>query len=384
MIQTTDLLKEVCQRFATHPFMTVDTEFIREKTYYPELCLIQIASPQEAWCVDALSRDLDLSPLFQLFQNPHVMKVFHAARQDIEIFYMLTHQIPTPLFDTQVAAMVCGYTDMVGYQQLVHDCLGIHLDKGQRYTDWSRRPLSSEQETYALHDVTYLRDVYLNLQNRLDNNGRRDWLIEEMAVLTDPKTYEVDNETAWRKIKAPLKKEKQLYVLSRLAAWREQMAKTKNKPRKHILKDEALLELAVAPVDTPADFDKLRHFPKGFGKSALAVELLHVLKAAQAVPVEQYPQNLTEKKQVLLPYQRSLWEVYRLLLDVSAAEIGVAPRIIASTDELSLLAQGNQHVPCLSGWRYHVFGQRALAFGMGKMALSYDPEKQRLIWSNIP
>lgn len=384
MIQTTEMLKEVCQRFATHPFMTVDTEFIREKTYYPELCLIQIASPEEAWCVDPLSPGLDLEPLFQLFLNPHVVKVFHAARQDIEIFYHLMHRVPTPLFDTQVGAMVCGYTDAVGYQQLVQDYLGIQLDKSQRYTDWSRRPLEPAQITYALHDVTYLRDVYLKMTEALAANNRRDWLTEEMAVLNNPATYDVDEETIWCKIKSPFKKEKQLYVLSRLAAWREKTAKAKNRPRRYILSDEALLELTAASVKTPADFEKLRSFSKGFSKSALADEVFHVLTEARSVPATAYPAGLTEKKKTLSPSQRSLAELYRLLLDLSAAEFSVAPRIIASTEELGDLARGAKELACLKGWRYQVFGQRALAFREGKLMLSYNPETKKPEWLARP
>ena len=246
MITTTKELTELCARFAKHPFVTVDTEFIREKTYYPQVCLIQLASPEEAVCVDPLSKDLDLKPLFDLFQNKQVIKVFHACRQDIEIFYHLSHQIPVPVFDTQVGAMVCGYGDNVSYQQLVNDFVGISLDKTMRVTDWSNRPLSEDQIQYALHDVTELRTVYTKMMERICAQNRLDWLTEEMADLVDPSTYEPDVDTLWKKVKVPLKKPLTLHIFAKLYAWRERAAQQKDRPKKHFMKDEALVELAIA------------------------------------------------------------------------------------------------------------------------------------------
>ncbi len=376
MITTTCELADVCRRFATEPFITLDTEFIREATYYPELCLIQMASPKEAVCVDPMAPGLDLVPLLALLQNPRVVKVFHAARQDIEIFYRLSGQVPTPLFDTQIAAMVCGYGENVGYQQLVQDMTGVSLDKSMRVTDWSRRPLNEQQVAYALCDVTYLRDVYVKLSAELAASGRAGWLDEEIAVQNNPETYDVNNETVWQKIKTPFKKPEQVHVFARLCAWREATAKQKNKPRRYIMKDEALIELAAVCPKTPVDLEKLRGLPGGFVKGRLADEVLAVIAAARQDPPAAYPTNWRLPKP-LTATQRVMADLLRLLLNMVSEELGVAPRIIATSDELSALARGDNNVPCMRGWRRDVFGEKVFLFKQGQLVFAYDPRKKR-------
>ena len=314
MIKTTEKLQELCIRLSKFPFVTLDTEFIREKTYYPELCLIQIAGPEEEVCIDPLSPDLDLTPLFELMQNQSVVKVFHAARQDVEIFYHLSGQIPSPLFDTQIAATVCGYGDNVGYQQLTHDITGVSLDKSMRFTDWSRRPLNEDQVTYALHDVTYLRDIYLALKKQLEENHRTEWLAEEIAVQNDPATYETNDDNVWRKMKIPFKRPLQTHVFAKLCAWRERTAKQKNRPRKHIIKDDALIELAVTMPKTAVEMNSCRNISNGFGKSIFGQEILQVIAKALSDPVELYPTEWNKPKH-LTQTQHTLVDLYHLLFD---------------------------------------------------------------------
>lgn len=376
MITTTTDLIAVCQRFATEPFITLDTEFIRETTYYPELCLIQIASPQEAFCIDPLSDEIDLQPLFDLMQNPKVMKVFHAARQDIEIFYHLSGQIPTPLFDTQVAAMVCGYGDSVGYQQLVQDITGTVLDKSMRVTDWSRRPLNDKQIAYALCDVTYLRDVYLALSAELEKSGRIHWLTEELAIQNNPETYDVNNDTVWQKIKVPFKKPSQVHIFAKLCAWRESVAKQKNLPRRYIMKDDALIELVAETPKTTDDLQKLRGLPNGFAKGRLGKEVLEVIQSAQHDSPDTYPKTWRTPKS-LTTSQRVEIDLLQLLLHIVSSELRVAPRIIATSDDLTDLVRGNKNIPCLKGWRYDVFGEKVLQFKKGLLSFSYNPKTKR-------
>lgn len=376
MITTTNELKKVCARFAEHPFMTVDTEFIREKTYYPQVCLIQIASPKEAFCVDPLADGISLAPLFDLFQNKDVIKVFHACRQDIEIFYHLSGKIPVPVFDTQVGAMVCGYGENVSYSQLVHDFVGVSLDKTMRVTDWSHRPLSSDQVAYALHDVVELRDVYTKMMDHICQTNRLDWLAEEMKTLVDPKTYQIDVDQAWHRIKVPFKNPQLLHNFARLCAWRETYAQTKNKPRKHILKDEALVELAIAHPTKPEEIDKLRSFSDGFSKSDMADELIKVIASALADDPEVFEQPVTVKP--LTPSERNIAELLRLVLGIVCDEHNVAPKLIASADDLNTFIQ-TRKAPFLTGWRGQIFGSQALATMDGHLGIVYSPELGKLV-----
>lgn len=373
MIETSAALAEVCGRLSKASFITVDTEFIREKTYYPVLCLIQIASPVEAHCVDPLAEGIDLKPLFDLMQNKKVLKVFHAARQDIEIFYHLSGAIPAPLFDTQVGAMVCGFGESASYQQLVQELTGVSLDKSMRYTDWSKRPLSAKQVSYALCDVTYLVQVYEKLQASLEKSGRTDWLAEEMEVLNNPATYEVDDEAIWQRFKCPLAKAQLIHVFAKVCAWRERVAKLKDRPRRHILKDEVLVELAAAHPETEAELEALRAIPKGFAQSHLGMELLEVIKSAMADKPDTYVAS--SKRKPLTNAQKNLAELVRLLLDVVSSELGVASKVIADSDSIAAFVTNDKTCAFLKGWRLAAFGQKAMALKSGKICFRYDPKK---------
>ena len=351
MITTTKQLKDLCARFAKHPFITVDTEFIREKTYYPQVCLIQLASPEEAVCVDPLAKGLDLAPLFDLFQNKKVIKVFHACRQDIEIFYHLSHQIPVPVFDTQVGAMVCGYGDNVSYQQLVNDFVGVSLDKTMRVTDWAQRPLSEDQIQYALHDVVELRTVYTKMMEKICAQNRLDWLTEEMAELVDPQTYEPDPNELWKKVKVPFKKPLNLHVFARLYAWREAVAQKKDRPKKYIMKDDALIELAIALPTSSDKIDALRSFSDGYGKSDLAKEIIDIVGKALKDDPATFEQPLHTKP--LTQKQHNFVEILKLVLDICAENYDVAPKLVATQPDLNAFVQTGE-APFLAGWRKKV------------------------------
>lgn len=376
IITTTKDLTKLCAKLQKGSFVTIDTEFIREKTYYPELCLIQIAGSETEACIDALAKGLDLTPLFDLLQNPDVVKVFHAAHQDVEIFLHLTGKIPTPLFDTQVAAMVCGYGENVGYQQLVHDVTGVSLDKSMRFTDWKRRPLSEEQIAYALNDVTYLRDIYTSFVAKIKENGRGSWLEQELEVQNNPKTYETDDNEVWRKVKIPFKKQIQTYIFSKLCAWREKTAKKKDVPRKHILKDDALIELAVISPSTPEEMERCRSVSSGFCKGTFGTEILNVIQSAKSDDPKNYPKDWKPKKP-LTATQHTMVELLRLLLSVQCASFGVAPKIIATTEDLQKLACGDNNVLCMKGWRREIFGEKVLLFKQGKLSICFNPKTHR-------
>ena len=277
------------ERMAEHPFVTVDTEFIREKTYWPQLCLIQIASVDEAVCIDPLAKDMDLQALFDLMQNDSVIKVFHAARQDIEIFYHLSGKTPVSVFDTQLAAMVCGFGESVSYQNLVQKLLGRELDKSMRFTDWSRRPLTEKQIFYALNDVTLLRDVYQKITGILEQTGRADWVSDDTALLMNPQTYENDSSLAWKRLKITSTKPFYLALCQDLAAYREDMAKKQNRPRKHIMRDEVLLEIAGSAPENAEEMAKLRGLPQGFVNSRMGKEILKIIASVKARDESCYP-----------------------------------------------------------------------------------------------
>lgn len=376
MITTTEKLTEVCSRFAQLPFITLDTEFIREKTYWPVLCLIQIASKGEAYCIDPLADGIDLTPLFDLLQNENVVKVFHAARQDLEIFYHLTGQIPTPLFDTQVAAMVCGFGESVSYQQLVQELTNTAIDKSMRYTDWSKRPLTESQISYALHDVTHLINVYEKLQDKLAQNNRIEWLTEEMSVLTSPHTYDIGDDTAWTKVKCHFSSGRQMHVFAKICAWREKTAKLKNRPRRHIMKDDMVQELAVAHPTSVEQMDLMRSLPKGFSKSALGTELIEVIATAMTEDVQKY--EVPEKRKGLTNSQKNIGELVRLLLAVISDDLGVAPKIIAGTDDIVDVIVGRSESKVMSGWRYDVFGRYVEALKAGKLSFGYDTKRRKV------
>lgn len=367
LISTTAELAEACARLAKHPFVTVDTEFLRETTYYPRLCLIQLASPDEAVLVDPLAPDLDLAPFFGLMVDEAIVKVFHAARQDLEIVWMLGRVLPVPLFDTQVAAMVCGYGDSVGYEQLVNDLAKARVDKSSRFTDWSRRPLSEAQLVYAESDVTHLRDIYLALTADLDASGREAWVAEEMAVLTSPATYEVKPENAWQRLKGRVRKPKELGVLIELAAWREREAQSRDVPRQRVLKDDALMDIVQRAPRSVEALAELRSVPNGFERSRAGGEVLAAVERGVALDPKTLPRLERERGR---PVNGAVLDLLKVLLKATAEAERVAPKILASSDDLeAITADDAADVPALQGWRRSVFGEKALALKHGELSL---------------
>jgi len=369
VITKQDDLNKVCKELAQHPFITIDTEFLREKTYYPKLCLIQLSDPQKnAVAIDPLSDNINLEPLFALLCNTDVLKVFHAARQDLEIFFNLTGKVVEPFFDTQIAAMVLGYGDSVGYENLVRSATGQGVDKSSQYTDWSNRPLSEKQIHYALGDVTHLCDVYQMLKNQLDEKGRTSWVFEEEEILADPATYENNPRDMWRKVKIRSPKPKNLAVLRELAAWREERAQRKDIPRSWIMRDDTLADMASqAPRDLKG-LSKIRNLPGEFSKGHKGEALLKLIEDGIKTPKHDCP--VVIKKRQLSPSVMAKVDILKMLLKIQAAECGVAPKIIASTDDLeTIAAEDAPDVAPLKGWRAEVFGHDALAIKDGKLAI---------------
>lgn len=378
LITTTEELAQFCQSVAGAEFVTVDTEFMREKTYWPQLCLVQVAGPDSAVAIDPLADGLDLAPLIELLANPGVLKVFHAARQDVEIFFHLSGKIPAPLFDTQVAAMVCGFGDSVSYETLVAKLANARIDKTSRFTDWSHRPLTERQLTYALSDVVHLRPAYEKLKKRLTSTGREHWLSEEMAVLTDPETYRLEPQESWRRLKVRSDKPRFLAVLREVAAWREREAQKKDIPRSRVLRDEALVEIAA---HAPANVDELAR-TRGFGRSMAegryGTELLAAVARAKTVPDSDLPRVAprADLPQGIAP----IVELLRVLLRMSCEDHDVASRLVANAADLELLAASDEaDVPALKGWRREVFGNAALDLKHGRLGLAIGGRKVRLV-----
>lgn len=371
MIDTTIALEEACRTLARSQFVTVDTEFLRETTFWPELCLIQMAGPDLEVIVDPLAKGLDLKPFFELMANPEVVKVFHAARQDLEIVYHLGNLIPHPIFDTQVAAMVCGFGDSISYDQLVQRIKNVQIDKSSRFTDWSRRPLSEKQLDYALADVTHLRDVYLFLKNKLEAEGRTTWVSEEMAVLESPETYDMHPDDAWLRLRSRLRKPQELAVLKYVAAWREREARSRNVPRSRVLKDDAIFEIAQQqPKDVEA-LSRLRTIPKGWERSSSGISILSAVNEALSLPRSDMPQAA---KHTHVPEgAQSAVELLKVLLRLVSEKHGVAAKVLASSDDLDKIATdgASADVPALQGWRKDLFGDPALKLISGKVALRF-------------
>ena len=369
LIVSTDVLAAFSKRAAGYDFVTVDTEFLRETTYWPKLCLLQVATTDEAVLIDPLAPGLDLSPFFELLANDKVRKVFHAARQDIEIFVKLTGKVPVNIFDTQVAASVCGFGDSVSYDNLVRSITQVELDKSSRFTDWSARPLTEKQKVYALADVTHLRDVYAALVKQVDDTGRWDWVEDELAVLESIHTYVVQPEHAWERLKAKLNKPRDVAALKALAAWREKRAQDGDQPRSRVLKDDALVELAMQRPTTPEAFDKLRAVQRGYGRSSAAAEILAILRDIEELSKTELP-NLPDRYRGPSP-KGAVGDLVRVLLKSVAEEHGVASRIIATSDEIDALVLDDEaDVPALKGWRRKLFGDKALAIKPGKIGLA--------------
>ena len=369
VITSTAVLAAFCERAAAHDFVTVDTEFLRETTYWPILCLLQAATTDEAVLVDPLAPGLDLTPFFTLLQNERVTKVFHAARQDIEIFVKLSGRVPKNIFDTQVAASVCGFGDSVSYDNLVRAVVSVDLDKSSRFTDWSHRPLTEKQKTYALADVTHLRDIYSALRIQVDETDRWDWVEDEMEVLRSIDTYVVQPEQAWERLKMKIGKPRDLAALKAIAAWREKRAQDTDQPRSRVLKDDAVAELAIQRPTTPEAFDKLRAVQRGFGRSSAAGDLMTVLKAVEALPKSELP-HMPERYRGPSP-KGAVGDLVRVLLKAVSEQHGVAARIIATSDEVdALVLDDDADVPALKGWRRKLFGDKALAIKHGRIGLA--------------
>jgi ribonuclease D len=377
-IDTTESLDALCQRLAAHPFVTVDTEFMRETTYYPKLCLVQIASEDEVALVDPLAPGIDLAPFFALMRNIAVVKVFHAARQDIETFWNLAQTIPVPLFDTQVAAMVCGFGDQIGYEAIASSLAGAKIDKSSRFTDWSKRPLSEAQLDYAAADVTHLRVIYAKLKARLEKAGRTDWVTEEMAILIDPETYKGDPDRAWERLKSRARKPRDLAVLMEIAAWREREAQSRDVPRGRILKDDILGELAVAAPKTQQALAQLRGLPNGFERSRNGADVIEAIQRGLARPPESLPP--LDARMGLSNGAAALMQLLKVLLQAASDRHQVAAKIIATADELEELASSDDEaLPCLQGWRREIFGEEALRLKQGLLALTVRGGKVRTV-----
>ena len=371
-------LAALCERLAADPYVTVDTEFMREKTYWPELCVVQLAGTQDVAVVDALAPGLDLAPLGVLFANPAVTKIFHAARQDVEIFLQLFGAVPIPLFDTQVAAMVAGFGDQVGYDSLVGALTGGHIDKAHRFSDWSARPLSPAQITYAAADVTHLRTVYERLSARLEKDGRLAWVAEEMAALAEPSTYRPDPETMWERLRPRTANRRMLGALRAIAAWREREAQRINIPRQRLVRDESLLELAATMPDSAEALARIRGISRGFAEGPTGQGLLAALAQAAALPEEALPDGRGHRDGP--KPSPALVALLKVLLAAKAEQHDVAPRLLASGDELDRLAtEENPDIPALCGWRLQVFGEDAQALKAGRIALGVDGKRIKLI-----
>ncbi len=370
-IENTGDLAEFCAAAAERPYVTVDTEFLRDRTYYAKLCLVQLAyrgdGDNDAALVDPLADDMDLEPLYDLFRDPSVVKVFHAARQDLEIFYIEGRVFPLPLFDTQVAAMVCGFGDQAGYETLVRHVAKRRLDKTSRFTDWSRRPLTKEQKSYALTDVTHLRDIYEHLAGEIDRTGRRAWVEEELASLVDPDTYVVAPEEAWKRVKVRSSAGKFLAAVKELARFREVHAQRKDVPRARVFKDDALLEIAALRPRAQEDLSRARLLAREARHGEIAKGILAAIRSADGMAPEDHPR--LEEQPDARDADPAVADLLRVLLKAKSGESGVASKLIASASDLNLLAAGHRDLPCLRGWRAEVFGNQALKLSEGKMAL---------------
>jgi ribonuclease D len=378
LVTTTADLAGLCERLAAETFVTVDTEFMRERTYWPELCVVQLGGSAETAVVDALAPGMDLAPLGALLANPAVVKVFHAARQDVEIFLLKFDAVPTPLFDTQVAAMVAGFGDQVSYDQLCRSLANASIDKAHRFSDWAARPLSASQIAYAAADVTHLRRIYTGLTSKLAREGRLDWVAEEMAALADPATYRTEPEDAWEKLRSRSSNRRFLGILRAVAAWREREAQRINIPRQRLVKDETLLEIAATGPETIADLTRARGISEGFAKGRSGTGLLAAIQAAKAEPDTALPEAPRDRHGP--PASPALVSLLKVLLAARSEAHDVAPRLLANSEELErLAAEPVPDIPALHGWRREVFGDAALALKEGRLALGVDGRKVKLI-----
>ena len=384
LIQTTAELAELCLGLAADSFITVDTEFMRESTYWPDLCLIQLAGSSLTGLIDPKAPGLDLAPFFTLMNNERVLKVFHAARQDIEIMVHRSGIVPHPVFDTQIAAMVCGFGDQVGYEAIVRRLAKAQIDKSSRFTDWSRRPLTDKQLAYALSDVTHLRVVYEKLKAELDKTGREHWLAEEMEILTSASTYRTEPEDAWKRIKVRLKSKKQLAVLVAVAAWREREAQDRNVPRSRIIKDDAVGEIAIQVPQNREALSQLRALPKGFANSRTGDAILAAIKQGleadpARLPVIDWGRDETSDQ------AQAASEILKLALKVVCEAEGLAPKLVASSADIEAVAEDdNADVPLMHGWRREVFGNMALAIKRGEALIGFRKGRVAIVGNTVP
>ncbi len=380
-LTTTQELAEFCAAAADHAYVTVDTEFLRERTYYSKLCLLQLAvpSPDEdsAVLVDPLSDGMSLDPLYELFSNENVVKVFHAARQDLEIFWVEAGVFPKPLFDTQVAAMVCGFGEQVGYETLVRKICKQGVDKTSRFTDWSRRPLSEAQKTYALADVTHLRQIYEHLAAELEKSKRSHWVAEELWTLTQSATYDIRPEDAWKRVKTRTNSAKFLAVVRELAQFREAYAQENNVPRSRVFKDDALIELASTKPKSASDLGGSRLLLREARKGAIAEGILTAVKKGVNCPPDQMPR--VDNSRDKLKVNPALADLLRVLLKSKTESLGVAAKLIATSSELDQIAAGERELPAMSGWRFEAFGEDALKLCEGKIALAAKGQSVKVV-----
>ncbi len=378
VITDSSTLAALCRRLSGDVFVTIDTEFMRDRTYWPVLCLIQVAGAEDAAAIDPMADGLELAPLLELLSAPQVLKVFHAARQDLEIFFQLMGRLPAPMFDSQVAAMVCGFGDSVSYETLAARLAGARIDKSFRFTDWSKRPLSERQLTYALADVTHLRTIYQKLSKRLHATGRERWVDEEMAILTDPATYRLDPATAWMRLKPRSGAPKFLNVLKEVAAWRETEAQRRNLPRNRLVRDEALLEIAAQAPGSVAELARTRGMSRGTAEGVVGEGLLAAVKRGLAAPPEAAP-RLADRPEVP-PGRGPLIELLKVLLKLKCEAHHVAQKLVASTSDLEAIAcSDDAPVPSLQGWRREIFGADALALKQGRLALTAAKDAIRIV-----
>lgn len=381
IITTTEALAALCAEAANEPYVTLDTEFLRERTYYAKLCLVQMALPgkgaERAYVIDPLAEGLSLTPLFELMKNPAVVKVFHAARQDLEIFFIDGGVIPAPLFDTQIAAMVCGFGEQVGYETLVKKIARAPLDKTSRFTDWSMRPLSEAQLKYALDDVTHLRQIYEHLTREIGKSGRSPWVAEEMAILSSPETYVTRPDEAWHRIRTRGQSGKFMAIVRELARFREDFAQSRNIPRSRVYKDDALLELASTKPESIEALGRSRLLLREARRGEIADGILAAVKTALSLSPKDWPRPETEDEP--LQVNPALADLLRVLIKARADEAGVAQKLIAPTSELDAIAAGRRDLPCLTGWRFEIFGRDALRLCNGELALAAKGQQVRVI-----
>lgn len=378
VLTTSADLRALCERLSNTAYVTVDTEFMRESTYWAKLCLVQIAGPDESAAIDPLAPNIDLTPLFNLLANPDVLKVFHAARQDLEIFHHLTGEVPHPIFDSQVAAMVCGFGDSVAYDTLASRLASANIDKSSRFTDWARRPLTERQIGYALDDVIHLRPIYDKLSLTLEKNGRTHWLGEEMAILADRATYEVKPEETWRRLKLRNPKPRTVAILREVAAWREREAQARDVPRSRVIRDEALLEIAAHPPKSREDLGRIRGFPRGIADGARGDAIIQAVAKGLDIPKSNLPivPDRSQKPQGIGP----LVELLKVLLRIKCEDHEVAQKLIANVSDLEqIAADDGANVAALKGWRRDVFGIDALRLKHGELAIAAAGRKACLI-----